>query len=172
MANDSGSGDDADVELRHAEVEDGEELLELWHGFTAHLAEFDDRYRHREEANERWLAYFENQLVDAQYGTVVVADASDELVGVLEARVTGGHPIYQIADHGSINGYHIKEPYRDRGIGQRLIEKAVDWFESRDRGVTFCRVDILEGDETAAADFEEHGFEPVEHVYELRFEGE
>lgn len=168
MSNDSGPG--ADVAVRHADVEDGEALLELWHGFTAHLAEHDERYRHREEANERWLSYFENQLVGAKYGTVVVADAGDELVGVLEARVTGGHPIFRLADHGSINGLYIREEYREEGIGRRLIEEAVDWFESRDRDLSFCRVDVLEGDSTTAADFADLGFEPVEHVYELRFD--
>ena len=161
-----------DVEIRHADVEDGEALLDLWHEFTARLAAYDERYRHREEANERWLSYFENQLVDAKYGTVVVAEADGELVGVLEARVTGGHPIFRLADHGSINGYYIREEYRERGIGRRLIEEAIDWFRGRDRELSFCRVDVLDGDETSAADYAELGFSPVEHVYELRFEGE
>lgn len=159
-----------DVEIRHADLEDGESLLDLWHGFTAHLAEYDERYRHRESANERWLSYFENQLVDAKYGTVIVAEVDDELVGVLEARVTGGHPIFRLSDHGSINGYYIQDDYRDEGIGRQLIEEAVDWFQSRDRDLSFCRVDVLEGDETSATDYEALGFEPVEHVYELTFE--
>lgn len=159
-----------DVEIRHAALEDGEALLELWHGFTAHLAEYDERYRHRESANERWLSYFENQLVDAKYGTVIVAEVDGELVGVLEARVTGGHPIFRLSDHGSINGYYIAQPYRDEGIGRQLIAAAVDWFQSRDRDLSFCRVDVIDGDEASAADFAELGFEPVEHVYELAFE--
>jgi GNAT superfamily N-acetyltransferase len=159
-----------DVEIRHADLEDGESLLDLWHGFTAHLAEYDERYRHRESANERWLSYFENQLVDAKYGTVIVAEVDDEIVGVLEARVTGGHPIFRLSDHGSINGYYIREDYRDEGIGRQLIEEAVDWFQSRDRDLSFCRVDVLEGDQTSAVDFEALDFEPVEHVYELTFE--
>lgn len=161
-----------DVEIRHAEAGDGEAILALWHGFTAHLSEFDERYQHRGTADERWLSYFENQLVGAKYGTVIVADAGDELVGVLEARVTGGHPIFRLADHGVINGYFIREEYRERGIGRRLLEEAIDWFRSRDRELSFCRVDVLDGDETSAADYAELGFSPVEHVYELRFEGE
>ena len=159
-----------DVEIRHAEVADGEALLALWHGFTAHLSEYDERYQHRGTADERWLSYFENQLVDAKYGTVIVADADDELVGVLEARVTGGHPIFRLADHGVINGYYIREEYRERGIGQQLIEEAVAWFQSRDRDLSFCRVDVLDGDEASAADYEAFGFDPVEHVYELSIE--
>ena len=159
-----------DADIRHAEVEDGEALLELWHAYTAHLAEFDERYRHREEADDRWLRYFENQLVDAKYGTVVVADAGGELVGALEARVTGGHPIFRLADHGSINGFYIREDHRDGDLARRLLEEAVAWFQGTERGVTFCRVDVLEGDDAFVSDFRELGFEPVEHVYEKTFE--
>lgn len=159
-----------DVEIRHAEVPDGDVLLELWHGFTAHLAEYDERYQHREDANERWMRYFENQLVNSKYGTVIVAEVDDEIVGVLEARVMGGHPIFRLADHGYINGHFVREEYRDNGIGSRLIEAAVDWFEESPKDVEFCRVDVLEGDASAASSYEEMGFTPVEHVYERTFE--
>lgn len=159
-----------DVDIRHADVEDGESLLDLWHAFTAHLASFDERYRHRESANERWLRYFENQLVDAKYGTVIVAEADGKIVGALEARVTGGHPIFRLEDHGSINGYYILEEYRDSAIGNDLLGEAIDWFQADPRDVSFCRVDVLDGDETYAADYEALGFEPVEHVYERTFE--
>lgn len=159
-----------DVDIRHATADDGEALLDLWHGFTAHLSEYDERYRHRESANERWLQYFENQLVDAKYGTVVVADAGEELVGVLEARVMGGHPIFRLEDHGYINGHFVREDYRDRGIGARLVEAAVEWFGAEPRAVDFCRVDVLHGDDEIAAAYEELGFSPVEHVYERSVE--
>ena len=42
-----------DAEVRTAQREDGEALLELWHGFTAHLSEFDERYAHNESADDR-----------------------------------------------------------------------------------------------------------------------
>lgn len=159
-----------DVEIRHATLADGEALLELWHGFTAHLSEYDDRYRHRETANERWLQYFENQLVDSKYGTVVVADAGAELAGVLEARVMGGHPIFRLEDHGYINGHYVRDGYRDGDVGGRLVEAAVDWFASEPREVEFCRVDVLHGDDEIARAYEDLGFSPVEHVYERTVE--
>jgi len=159
-----------DIEIRHADVDDGESLLELWHGFTANLAEYDERYRHRETADERWLQYFENQLVDSKYGTVVVADAGEEIVGVLEARVMGDHPIFRLPDHGYINGHYVQADYRQAGIGSRLVEAAIEWFAADPRAVDFCRVDVLEGDASGAEAYRELGFEPVEHVYERSVE--
>lgn len=155
-----------DIEIRHAAVEDGEALLDLWHGFTANLAEFDERYRHRKTADERWLQYFENQLVDSKYGTVVVADTGNELVGVLEARVMGDHPIFRLPDHGYINGHYVRASYRDAGVGSRLVEAALAWFGTEPRAVEFCRVDVLEGDDVGAETYRDLGFDPVEHVYE------
>lgn len=159
-----------DIEIRHAEVADGRALLELWHGFTADLAEYDERYRHRKSADERWLQYFENQLVDSKYGTVVVADTGAELVGVLEARVMGDHPIFRLPDHGYINGHYVRADFRNEDIGARLVEAAIDWFGSEPRSVEFCRVDVLEGDTSGAEAYRDLGFEPVEHVYERAVE--
>ena len=153
-------------EIREATMDDGEELLELWHGFTDHLSKYDERYEHKDEANERWLQYFENQLLDSKYGTVFVAEQSDELVGVIEVRVVGDHPIFRLKDHGYINGHYVKDGYRDSGVGSQLIDAAADWLRDHPRDIEFCRIDVIHGDEKAATVYEELDFEPIEHVYE------
>ena len=159
-------------DVRHGTIDDGEEILELWHGFTDHLSEYDERYRHKEDADERWLRYFENQLVDSKYGTVIVAEDEDsnELVGVLEARVMGDHPIFRLDDHGYINGHYVKQEHWGEGIGKALLEEAHDWFTGPPHEVDFYRIDVMEGDEKAASVYENLGFEPVEHVYEQTIE--
>lgn len=155
-------------ELRHATVDDGADLLRLWHGFTDHLSTYDERYRHKESADDRWLQYFENQLVDSKYGTVIVAEheESGELVGILEARVMGNHPIFRLANHGYIHGHYVDESHRNSGLGRALLEKAHDWFAEPPREVDFYRVDVIDGDEQSAAIYDKLGFRPVEHVYE------
>ncbi|WP_096389889.1 GNAT family N-acetyltransferase [Halopenitus persicus] len=157
-------------EVRHAESDDGEELLELWHGFTEHLSKYDERYRHKESANDRWLKYFENQLLNSKYGTVVVAEDADsgDLVGVLEARVRGNHPIFRLKNHGYINGHYVMEDHRNEGLGRRMVDVAHEWFAEDPREVDFYRVDVMHGDEDSAEFYRNQGFEPVEHVYERR----
>lgn len=159
------------ITVRHATLDDGENLLELWHGFTANRAKFDERYEHKESADERWLNYFENQLVDSKYGTVIVAEnGDDELVGVLEARVVGNHPIFRLENHGYINGHYVLEEHRNSGIGKTLLDKAYEWFASEPRDVNFYRVNVLEGNNDAEERYKKYGLEPVEHTYEGQIE--
>lgn len=155
-------------EIREATLDDGEELLELWHGFTDHLSKHDDRYEHKESADDRWLQYFENQLIDSKYGTVIVAEdeASDELVGVLEARIMGNHPIFRLQDHGYINGHFVAQEHRDSGVGSALLDEVHDWFTDSSKDIDFYRVDVIHGDEYSETFYETNGFEPVEHVFE------
>ena len=155
-----------DFEIRHAVAADGEELLAIWHGFTDYLSTYDDKYTHRENADERWLHYFEDQLIDSKYGTVVVAEAGGELLGALECRVMGNHPIFQLENHGFIHGHYVIEAHRGQGVGGALLEEAERWFAAEPRAVDFYRVRVMPGDEQAAAMYERAGFRPVEHTYE------
>lgn len=158
--------------VREATREDEDSLLELWHGFTAHRSQFDERYKHNENANERWLRYFENQLIDSKYGVVFVAEDDDtgELVGILEARVMGNHPIFRLEDHGQITGHYVPEEFQGEGIGHALIDAAAEWFARDPRTVDFFRVDVLDGNETANGVYQAAGMEPVEHTYEKQLE--
>lgn len=155
-------------EIREATIDDGAELLNLWHGFTGHLSNHDDRYEHKEDADDRWLKYFENQLVDSKYGNVIVAEheQTSDLVGVLEARITGNHPIFRLQNHGYINGHFITKAHRGNGLGAALLERVHRWFEQSPKDVNFYRVDVIHGDEQSGGFYEANGFDPVEHVYE------
>ncbi|ELZ88682.1 GNAT family N-acetyltransferase [Haloferax sulfurifontis] len=158
------------IQTRHAENEDGSDILELWHGFTDHLSRFDDRYGHSDQADERWLRYFENQLVDSKYGTVLLAevDGEDDPVGVLEARVMGDHPIFRLANHGYVHGLFVREEHRGAGVAGELLDAAAVWFKEEPRAVDYYRIDVLADDDTAAKMLESHGLDPVELVYEER----
>jgi len=155
-----------DFEVRHAVVDDGDQLVALWHGFTDYLSTYDDKYSHRETADERWLHYFEDQLIDSKYGTVVVADGEDGLLGALEARVMGNHPIFQLENHGFIHGHFVREAYRGEGVGRALLATAEAWFTEPPREVDFYRVRVMSGDDHAAGVYRQAGFEAVERIFE------
>jgi ribosomal protein S18 acetylase RimI-like enzyme len=156
-----------DVTVREATEADGEDLLPLWRGFAAHLSAFNARYAPKEGAEDRWLSYFENQLLDSKYSVVLLAEGSDgEYVGVLEARIVGEHPIFQLGRHGQIYGLYVREDVRNRGVGRALLEAAEDWFGEDPRGVEFYRIETVDGDEESAAALRGLDMEPVSHTFE------
>lgn len=159
-----------DFDVRQATRDDGERLLELWHGFTAHLSEYDERYSHTDSADDRWVSYFENQLLDSKYGTVIVAEVDDEPVGVLEARVMGNHPLFRLENHGQIHGLYVTEEYRGHGIASTLLDEAVEWLTEPPREIDFFRITAMDGDEAAEEVYRANGCAPVEHVYERRLD--
>ncbi|WP_435064399.1 GNAT family N-acetyltransferase [Halobaculum sp. EA56] len=160
-----------DITVREATLEEGDALLDLWYEFTAHLSAFNDRYEAKEGADEHWLSYFENQLVDSKYSAVLLAENGDgEYVGVLEVRIVGEHPIFQLERHGRIHGMFVRESARAEGVGRALLDAAEDWLREDPRDVDFYRIDAIEGDDEAAAALEELGLTPVKHTYEGRVE--
>lgn len=158
-----------DITVREAAVDDGDALLDLWFEFTDHLSTFDDRYSAKENADEEWLSYFENQLVDSKYSTVLLAEDGDGAhVGVMEVRIVGEHPIFQLDRHGQIHGMFVREDARGEGVGRALLDAAESWLAEGPRDVDFYRVDAIEGDEEAAAALGELDLRPVKHTYEGR----
>lgn len=156
-----------DITVREATMDGGDALLDLWHEFTEHLSTFDDRYRAKDQADEHWLSYFENQLVDSKYSAVLLAEDGDgAYVGVLEVRIVGEHPIFQLDRHGHIHGMYVREHARGEGVGRALLDAAETWLSAEPRGVDFYRIDAIEGDEEAMSALNELDLAPVKHTFE------
>ncbi|PSQ03620.1 N-acetyltransferase [Halobacteriales archaeon QS_6_71_20] len=160
-----------EITVREATLEEGDALLDLWHEFTSHLSGFNDRYSAKAGADDHWLSYFENQLVDSKYSVVLLAEDGDgDYVGVMEVRIVGEHPIFQLDRHGQIHGMYVRERAREAGVGRALLEAAEDWLDEPPREVDFYRIDAIEGDEEATAALRELGLSPVKHAFEGRID--
>lgn len=154
-------------ETHHATLEDTDELLELWERFTDHLSSFDDRYAPAPDASDHWLSYFEDQLLDSRYGTVVVAETPDDgIVGVIEVRVMENHPMFKLGKHGRIYGLHVRDDWQRQGVADALLTEAGNWLTTDPRNASFYRMKTFEDDEETQAAYERLGLEPVERVYE------
>jgi GNAT superfamily N-acetyltransferase len=116
------------------------------------------------------MSYFENQLLDSKYGTVIVAEADGELVGVLEAHLMGNHPLFRLENHGQIHGLYVTEEYRGEGIANALLDGATEWLTESLQEVDFFRITAIEDDDAAEAVYRANGCAPVEHVFEKRFD--
>ncbi len=156
----------ASVTIRQATVDDAQAIVDLWKGFVEFLSPQDPRYEAREGAYEKWHKYFQNRMAGSEHATVIVAedDASGELVGVIEARVTGGHPVFKVSKHGHLYGHFVVEDRRGEGIGEELIQAAEAWF--RDKQLPYYRVSVLSWLPEVKQAYEDAGMEHAEWIME------
>lgn len=131
----------AEFEVRRARDADADAIVELWKGFVSFLAPRDPRYEARPGAYEKWRDYFRKRMVNSEHAAVFVAEADGELVGVIEARVTGSHPVFKVDTHGHLYGHFVTEAWRAKGVGEALVAAGEAWF--RDKGLPYYRVSVL-----------------------------
>jgi len=153
-----------DATVRTATEDDAEEIMALWNGYAETLADYDERFRIEEGGREKWRTYFTTSLVESSRGDILLAEDGDgEVVGALEARVVGGHPVFNFGKHGQVYGHYVHEAYRDADVGRALLKAAEDWF--REREMDFWRIDVLHAVAESAV-YESFGMRPMEAVYE------
>jgi GNAT superfamily N-acetyltransferase len=93
-------------------------------------------------------------------GTIFVAEESSLVVGF--ATVLAREPFTELDDppghYALIADLVVLEPYRGRGIGRQLLERAEAY--ARQAGATELRIGVLSGNRTARRLYLDVGFQP------------
>ena len=83
---------------------------------------------------------------------MLVVEAQDEIVGILTCN--GG--TRRAMRHAVTLGVSLREDYRDRGLGHRLMQRTVDW--ARSNGVTRIELHVYVENARAIHLYEKFGF--------------
>ncbi len=152
-----------DATVRTAEPDDADDIMSLWNGYADTLIDFDERFEIEEGGREKWQNYFTTSLVNSSRGDILLAERDGTAIGALEARVIGGHPVFNFGKHGMVYGHYVHPEFRGEGVGRALLEAAEEWF--RDREMPFWRIDVLHGVAEEEL-YQEYGMKPMEVTYE------
>ena len=87
---------------------------------------------------------------------VIVAHDGSNIVGFLTAMITTPLPIFVQKKYGSLNDMFIKKKHRGRGLGERLLRTAVEWFQRE--GIKRIELRVDAKNEKAIAFYRAHGF--------------
>jgi len=143
----------SDCYVRGLEEENQSSPLSSWRQLTA-------------DASQKIFCYFQQVLSSEHLKQVVyVAKMGDQFIGyiyVFVRKCEGEIP----NEIGVINGLYISELFRNRGVAQFLLNKALTWFKSY--GIAYTELTVNIGNDAAKSFWKKNGFNVCEYLLSKR----
>ena len=148
------------IEIRPLKKEDSfEDLFSLSQDFFQTYENYHQEFFKIDRLkNEDIRAYFTHWL-DAENGEVFVAIDKDHIVGYISVYVTAQAEFWKIKEIGHISGLMVDLNYRRLGVGERLFEKGMDFFEAK--AIKYFTVFTAVSNRGAIAFYESNGLIPL-----------
>ncbi len=151
------------VTIRKAEEKDRGAFMALEREFCEYYREsgFNTQFNPIDckSIPESFFAKSFDQLISGD-GFFFVAEADGEVVGCVEAEIVEPYEkeLYRITKAGHINSVFVSREYRNKGIGTKLINEAMEWIKSQ--GIEICTLSVVTGNDIALTAYEKLGFRP------------
>jgi ribosomal protein S18 acetylase RimI-like enzyme len=151
--------------LRRAEVDDLDDLIELWIEVTAHHAALDPLFTLRPNARPVIERLIRSQLRDSE-SAIFVAGSLGSLAGFCCVRIDRAPPILEETRRAEITDLGVRVALRRRGLGRKLAAAALDW--TAERGIDRVEVRVASGNAEGQAFWRELGFDDLMDVLQRR----
>jgi ribosomal protein S18 acetylase RimI-like enzyme len=110
---------------------------------------------------------FENEvlrrLMKSEDGLVLVALDEGQVVGYSLSEIIGPMKGYKLEKHGAIDQMAVTTSYRNNGIGEKMLQKILKWFRSRN--INRVELEVLIKNPVASSFWKKHGF--LDYRYRL-----
>ncbi|HAI10805.1 MAG TPA: hypothetical protein DCM28_03820 [Phycisphaerales bacterium] len=119
-----------DLIIRTARQSDVNSIVQLWREFMEYHAEIDPHFAITNHSDRHFIDYL-GQLISSRMARVRVAVIDGQICGYITAKIETRPPIFVQKRHGMISDLAVSADCRRHGIGRRMTEDVLQWFESR-----------------------------------------
>jgi GNAT superfamily N-acetyltransferase len=134
--------------VRAAKMADEKAILALAESEMAAHVRMDERFRLRDDANNRYAVYLRDRMRDID-SAVSVAEDGDRILGLAIGTVRRVDTFFVAQRFGYISDLMVDPSARRRGIGRALYERTVLWLKGL--GVDVVRLHVaVKSDEARA----------------------
>ena len=138
-------------------------IIELWKEFMDFHKDFDSRFPMRKNAHLSFDNHL-RELMTSENNVVYVALDRNRVVGFATCTVNRYAPIWERDKYGSIDSLAVESSYRGRGIGEQMLTKIYEWFDTQ--GIDRIEVALAVKNKVAQSFWRKHGFrENILHLY-------
>jgi GNAT superfamily N-acetyltransferase len=138
----------SEIKIRAAKMADEKAILALAEAEMAAHVRMDERFRLREDANNRYAVYLRDRMRDID-SSVFVAEDGDRILGLTIGTVRRVDSFFAAQRFGYISDLMVDPSARRRGIGRALYERTVLWLQGLGVGVVRLHV-AVKSDEARA----------------------
>jgi len=131
-------------------------IVEVWKEFMDFHKDIDPRFPVRENAYIGFEKHLRGLIV-AEDTLVLAALDESRVVGFSVAQVNKYAPIWMEREtYGFIDTMAVISDYRRKGIGEQMLARILQWFESRD--IDRIELSVSARNEVGYSFWEKHGF--------------
>lgn len=116
------------VTIRLAERQDLDGVVSLWTELMDLTAEYNPRYRLRAGAEEVQREIFVDMLRSEEM-FIIVCQADSNIIAFANGYITSPAKVFAQSVLGYIENLYVIEPWRRRGIGREVANRAIAWLK-------------------------------------------
>lgn len=131
-------------------------IIELWKEFIDYHKEIEPVYARTADGVEKFEEYLKKLMVSDDL-QVLVALNRGEVVAYSIAQISKRPPMVLQTEFGFISDLGVRSDYRRRGLGEKVLSRIIEWFESR--RVKRIELLVLSQNHAAVSFWKKHGFE-------------
>jgi ribosomal protein S18 acetylase RimI-like enzyme len=152
------------VEIIAARESDVPGIVSLWIELSDYHRDIDPFFTRREGARleyERRL----RELLKSDDHQILIAIEDGVVVGFSLSMISRHPPVFQAERYGLICDLAVKSDCRHRGIGERLLERILGWFDAG--GIDRIELYVAAKNRIGYSFWEKHGFRDYMHTLYL-----
>ncbi|UCH43761.1 MAG: GNAT family N-acetyltransferase [Dehalococcoidales bacterium] len=136
------------------------EIIDLWKEFMDFHKDIDPRFPIRGDAPLEWKKHLRG-LMQSENVLILVAIDENQMVGFSISLINRYTPIWKREFYGAIDSIAVKSEYRRQGIGEQLLVKIFEWFESLK--IDRIEVSVAARNQVGYSFWKKHGFQDYTH---------
>ena len=135
------------------------DIVELWKEFMDFHKSLDPFYTRTDDAPfERRV----RDLISSEDAQVLVALDNDTVVGYSISQINSYPPVFKESTYGYISDVAVRSKSRRKGIGEQMLAKIYEWFDSRD--IHRIELRVVANNAIAYSFWKKQGFKAYVHV--------
>lgn len=116
--------------IRSAVQSDVKSIIELWKEMFDLHKERDSHFTRSSDGHENYEKLINESLISDDFH-ILVAESNKKIIGYCLANVAKYPPAFELKEYGAIFDLSVTRDYRRKGLGEKLLQEAYNWFSKK-----------------------------------------